>query len=135
MKLVPRGPVAVLGIFCVTVVDMVVRFLLPADALICNPGMAWGLPVPPTILLFVNALLVLALLWVWRRASGGIENIGWSLMLAGGAANLFDRALLGCVRDYLHLPPFPSFNLADMMLTLGVGALVWAWLRLPGKSD
>ena len=46
-------------------------------------------------------------------------------MFAGGAAgNLIDRLALGSVIDFLHLPDWPAFNLADTFITLGVIVLV-----------
>ncbi len=42
-------------------------------------------------------------------------------MLAGGAAgNLIDRIALGSVIDFIKLPDWPAFNVADMSITFGV---------------
>lgn len=48
-------------------------------------------------------------------------------LLAGGAAgNIFDRARDGGVTDFLKLPLWPAFNVADLAITLGVLALLYA---------
>jgi signal peptidase II len=46
-------------------------------------------------------------------------------MLVGGAiGNLIDRIANGSVIDFIKLPAWPAFNVADMSITFGVIALV-----------
>ena len=46
-------------------------------------------------------------------------------MLVGGAiGNLIDRIRLGAVTDFIKLPHWPAFNVADMSITVGVILLV-----------
>jgi signal peptidase II len=46
-------------------------------------------------------------------------------MLIGGAlGNLVDRVARGSVIDFIKLPAWPAFNVADMSITLGVVVLV-----------
>jgi signal peptidase II len=52
-------------------------------------------------------------------------------MLVGGAAgNLIDRVRLGGVTDWIKLPHWPAFNLADVCITLGVVALIYVLERV-----
>jgi len=47
-------------------------------------------------------------------------------MLVGGAiGNLIDRIASGAVTDFIKLPHWPAFNVADMSITFGVLALLW----------
>jgi signal peptidase II len=47
-------------------------------------------------------------------------------MLVGGAiGNLIDRVAHGAVTDFIKLPAWPAFNVADMSITFGVLALLW----------
>jgi signal peptidase II len=47
-------------------------------------------------------------------------------MLIGGAiGNLIDRLVHGAVTDFIKLPLWPAFNVADMSITFGVLALLW----------
>ena len=51
-------------------------------------------------------------------------------LLAGGAVgNLADRVRAGAVTDFIDLPPWPPFNLADVAITAGVLLLVLIYLR------
>jgi signal peptidase II len=46
------------------------------------------------------------------------------LLLGGALGNVVDRARDGAVTDFLKLPHWPAFNLADIAITAGVVALV-----------
>ena len=47
-------------------------------------------------------------------------------MLVGGAVgNLIDRVARGAVIDFIKLPHWPAFNVADMSITFGVIILVF----------
>ncbi len=47
-------------------------------------------------------------------------------MLVGGAlGNLIDRIANGSVTDFIKLPHWPAFNVADMSITFGVIVLVF----------
>ena len=47
-------------------------------------------------------------------------------MLVGGAiGNLIDRIARGAVTDFIQLPHWPAFNVADMSITFGVLTLLW----------
>jgi signal peptidase II len=52
------------------------------------------------------------------------------LLLGGAAGNLIDRIRLGSVTDFIQLPHWPAFNLADCGITVGVLVLVWVLERV-----
>jgi signal peptidase II len=52
------------------------------------------------------------------------------LLLGGAAGNLVDRARLGGVTDWIKLPHWPAFNLADACITLGVLLLIYVLERV-----
>ena len=56
------------------------------------------------------------------------------LLLGGAVANLVDRVIGGTVVDFLDLGWWPSFNLADVYLTLGSVLVVLASLRAPADE-
>ncbi|MBP6911187.1 signal peptidase II [Patescibacteria group bacterium] len=51
------------------------------------------------------------------------------LITAGALGNMYDRVLLGGVRDRIHISIFPVFNLADIMITIGVLLVALHYLR------
>ncbi|MFA9273199.1 MAG: signal peptidase II [Baekduiaceae bacterium] len=46
------------------------------------------------------------------------------LLIGGALGNIIDRVVLGAVTDFLKLPSWPAFNVADIAITLGVIALL-----------
>ena len=47
------------------------------------------------------------------------------LLLGGAVGNLIDRLRAGAVTDFIQLPHWPAFNIADMAITIGVIVLVY----------
>ena len=47
------------------------------------------------------------------------------LLIGGAAGNLIDRIRLGAVTDFIKLPHWPAFNVADICVTLGVISLIY----------
>ena len=47
------------------------------------------------------------------------------LLIGGAIGNLIDRVAHDAVTDFIKLPHWPAFNVADMSITFGVLALLW----------
>ncbi|MBB2499891.1 MULTISPECIES: signal peptidase II [Amycolatopsis] len=99
-----------------------------------NSGVAFSLgdTLPGWVVLGVTGLIVAGLaVFAWRKARTAnlAVRLGLAAVLAGAIANLADRAADGVVTDYLHTGWFPTFNLADVFITVGGAVLVLASLR------
>lgn len=92
--------------------------------------------------LFVGLALAMSLVlivWIGRLGAGRhLEGWALSLILGGAVGNLIDRLARGKVVDFLqwHWAEyyFPSFNLADAAITLGVGLMLLDWWRNDPKG-
>jgi len=78
----------------------------------------------------VTIVICAALLVTLRRSSGKrLLALALTLVLGGALGNLYDRLTLGHVVDFVQLHAlgyyFPSFNVADSAITIGVALLVW----------
>jgi len=79
------------------------------------------------IILALQSLGALALaICLLRRRTFDVYAAGFALVLAGALGNLSDRILRGHVVDFIRLPHWPVFNLADIWITIGVGLLIFA---------
>jgi signal peptidase II len=70
-----------------------------------------------------------AALW---RATGWLRGLSLGLVLGGAVGNLADRVVRGhhgSVVDFVTLSHWPTFNLADSAVTVGVVLLSWSLLR------
>jgi signal peptidase II len=47
------------------------------------------------------------------------------MLLGGAVGNLIDRIAEGAVTDFLKIPAWPAFNIADIAITFGVLALLY----------
>jgi len=95
-------------------------------ALSHNSGMAFGVAAgAPDALVVAGVAICLATLVV-AIARGWLPASALALGLLGGgaAANLLDRAPDGRVTDFIALPHWPSFNVADIAITLAMLALI-----------
>ncbi len=91
-----------------------------------NSGVAFGqLQNGGAIVSAVIALAVAALLvYFARNASRPWIWLPTGLLLGGALGNVVDRVNHGAVVDFLKLPHWPAFNVADSAITIGVVVLV-----------
>jgi|SRR5579875_717622 len=114
------------------------RHLLPGLTLVHvrNTGVAFSLLSGGGPLVLVVTLLALALLVGYLLARPG-RRLLWlptGLLIGGALGNLIDRIASGAVTDFIKLPDWPAFNVADACITVGVILLV-AVLELGGRRD
>ena len=78
----------------------------------------------------MRLLIVAFVIWLWRKTDTErtFAHIGFALIIAGAAGNIFDRFLYGHVVDYIlfHTQTwsFAVFNLADSFITIGAGCVI-----------
>lgn len=135
----PKTVFTAFGLFvCSALIDGAFRFgFFPvvAPISICNPGVGLGIEFPETSIWIVIVLILALALSQSLKQPLGVENLAWGVIFIGGATNAIDRYAHGCVLDYLHLPFFPSFNWADIIILFGVVSLGLLFLGvLPNKA-
>jgi signal peptidase II len=74
------------------------------------------------------ALAVLVSFLALRPERAGLW-IPTGLLIGGAVGNLIDRLSSGAVTDFIKLPLWPAFNVADMAITFGVLALLYVLER------
>lgn len=110
-----------------------------------NPGAAFSTGTQFTVALACVAVIaVLVVLWLSRR----LGSVGWAIalgsLLAGIAGNLTDRIVRepgpfrGHVIDFLMLPNWPVFNVADICINVGAGLILvqaFRGVRIDGTRE
>jgi signal peptidase II len=96
-----------------------------------NPGAAFSTGTRFTEVFTVVAIAaVLVVLWLTRRLGNRFWAVALGLLLAGVAGNLTDRLvrspgpLRGHVIDFLMLPSWPIFNVADMCINVAAALIL-----------
>ena len=103
-----------------------------------NTGAAWSMFTGRSVLLAVLAAGTLVAIYFWRhtlglRARG--TQICFGLLCGGIVGNLTDRLVHGHVIDFIDLHfgsyVYPTFNVADSGICVGVVLYLWQSLRAP----
>jgi len=94
---------------------------------VLNRGVAFGaLSGQPIVIVVV--LLALAGLVAWFAVHSARPYV-WlptGMLLGGAIGNLVDRVRDGAVTDWIKIPLWPAFNLADVFIVVGVATLFGA---------
>ena len=102
-----------------------------------NRGVAFGLfSDGGVVLVAIGVISVLALLAFFATHSR--RPLVWlptGLLLGGAAGNLIDRLRQGFVTDFIDLPLWPAFNVADACITIGVLSLLYVLEGPPRHAD
>jgi len=121
-----------------------------------NPGVVFGWRLPPWLVLVATALTVgvVGFFFATAHRRARTLQVGLAMILAGALGNLYDRLcgevavpglagepLRGQVRDFIDCSGlyYPwIFNVADILLVVGVGLLLVHWFvnerrQLPAK--
>ena len=127
----------------VVIIDIVTKILLFGKSFVIipfilgvrplstlNTGGAWGFLGDHLILLIGFTLVFLALVMLletkWKNTNK-LYSVALSFIVGGAIGNFIDRIFLGGVRDFLYFPffdSFPTFNVADSFLCVGIILLV-----------
>lgn len=103
------------------------RDLLPLVDLVNarNTGVAFGLLEGSAALVAIAVGLAVAALLVFfaRNAHRPALWLPVGMLLGGAVGNVIDRLREGAVIDFLKLPAWPAFNVADAAITVGVVVL------------
>jgi signal peptidase II len=91
-----------------------------------NEGVAFGISAggPTLLVVLISAALLALVLYFARHAGRKGMWLPTGLLLGGAIGNIVDRIHQGHVTDFLKIPAWPAFNIADVAITFGVVALV-----------
>jgi len=91
-----------------------------------NYYIAFSLPLPKIIILtLVPVIIVILIKFLYQYFNNKMYQWGIMLTIAGAVSNLVDRIYLGYVLDYFKIPFWPIFNLADVMIVVGVTLVIF----------
>lgn len=96
-------------------------------------GLAGGAGLP--VVLFSLVALVLLGFFISSAPPGWLTATAGGLILGGALGNLVDRILEGRVTDFISLPWWPTFNIADVGITVGVVLLIISVFRGERRVD
>lgn len=127
----PKRPWAIVVV--VVLVDQLTKLAAPLFVpVVQNTGTVFGVfGRNNTLFTLVSLVIVVGLVFVVFRMKppttrrGSIIQAATMLIIGGGIANILDRLVHGYVVDFITLPLWPTFNVADMCVTAGVTIIIW----------
>jgi signal peptidase II len=81
------------------------------------------------VTVIVAAALVALVAYFVTHLNKPLVWLPTGMLLGGALGNIIDRARDGAVTDFIKLPAWPAFNVADISITLGVLVLLYVTER------
>lgn len=113
--------------FSVLILDQIAKFLanknlLPRvgdffETISCNSGIAFSIQLPQIAFVSLWILSIVVIIYLLKQEK---NNPALLFVLGGAISNIVDRIFMGCVVDYISFLGIPTFNIADMAISLGV---------------
>ena len=93
-----------------------------------NPNIAFSLPLANS--LATSLAIIITLILIYYLTAVALKNklafISLSIIISGAISNIIDRINYGGVIDFINLPFWPSFNLADSYIVIGALLLIFS---------
>jgi signal peptidase II len=92
------------------------------------------------VFMAAGTIAIAALLWMFVRGRGGaLFAMAVPLVVSGAIGNMVDRVRLGYVVDFIYFHihdrfEWPTFNIADATITVGVALLLLDGLKRPESA-
>ena len=113
--------------------------VLPAISLVHvrNTGVAFGAFSGGGLIVvaLVAAALAALLYYFFTHLDKPLVWLPTGMLLGGSIGNIIDRVRDGAVTDFVKLPAWPAFNVADMAITFGVLILLWVIEQGPKDGE
>lgn len=129
--------------FLIVFVDQLSKFLVrrfssslgqfPLLVFVRNYGAGFGILHGQRVFLIIFSFIVIGLILHYYDEIPELWHMRMfaAFLLGGTVGNLFDRLLFGYVTDFIDLGFWPTFNIADAAVTVGViGLLLGSWEEL-----
>jgi len=127
-----HGPAVIPGLLYITLRD--------------NPGISFGAlrGVPPWVLIAGNIVIVGLLFYYYFVSEHGestrFDDLALAAIVGGATGNIIDRLWAGVVLDFIDVYvsaigfDYPVFNVADILIVLGVGYMLVTCFRKPAAG-
>ena len=106
-----------------------------------NTGIAFGMASNNGIFIILLNIIILGIVLKFlisrKEKLNYVSKVALVLIISGGISNLIDRILRGYVIDYININlfNFPTFNFADICITVGVIIIVVILVKQLSMED
>lgn len=99
---------------------------------ILNSGIAFSIPLPSYTTIVLTVIVITWLYTFWQsfaETKNQVFPIALGLITGGAIGNMIDRFRLGAVIDFIKVPYWPTFNVADSAVCIGMALLLWELMK------
>lgn len=93
-----------------------------------NTGIAFGLNVGNVWAIVISNIILIGIIAYAAKKELQIKNtltqFFLAMVLGGGIGNLIDRIFRGSVTDFISIWIYPSFNIADVCISVGILGII-----------
>jgi len=103
-----------------------------------NQGIAFSLPLFGQWLNIIIILIIIALIYFFVlniKKAAYFMSVLYLAIILGASSNLYDRLKYGHVIDYFSLKYYSVFNVADIMIIIGIIGLLLAEVKTVDKNQ
>ena len=103
-----------------------------------NQGIAFSLPLFGQWLNIIIILIIIALIYFFVlniKKAAYFMSVLYLAIILGASSNLYDRLKYGHVIDYFSLKYYSVFNVADIMIIIGIIGLLLAEIKTVDKNQ
>lgn len=93
-----------------------------------NPGAAFGMLANKTIFFVIFTVIIIGImvyLFLKQQNKKSLYSISIAFVISGALGNLIDRLFKGTVTDMFDFRIWPVFNIADMLIVVGLGYIAY----------
>lgn len=117
--------------FVIVLVDQISKFIANhVTSVVQNTGTIFGLFGNNLLWAMISFVIVVVMIVVVKRRPAvtqehRIVTFAIMLVVGGGLSNIIDRIFRGYVLDFIQIPLWPTFNVADACISIGITLLLW----------
>ncbi|PIZ76396.1 hypothetical protein COY05_01270 [Candidatus Peregrinibacteria bacterium CG_4_10_14_0_2_um_filter_38_24] len=93
-----------------------------------NTGIAFGIDVGNIWTIVISNIILIGIIIYAAKKELQIKNtltqVFIAMVLGGGIGNLIDRIFRGSVTDFISIWIYPSFNIADICISVGILGII-----------
>ena len=128
------------SLFLIVVVEILVVTLLQlipeninAELLVTNSKFIFGLVGSNNIAVGILLLALVVFVYLTSKSKILIYSLADAMLIAGVASNLLDRIFRDGATDYISIGNFPTFNIADILIIIGIAVIGISYILKPEK--
>ncbi len=132
MKIKSLFPILLFEIIIVGVLQ-IIPVNINTELLVTNSNFIFGLIKSNEIAIVLLLLFLVFYIYYTAKSKKIVFTLADISLVAGVTSNLLDRIFRGGATDYISISSFPTYNIADILIVIGIIVLGISYISKPEK--